>query len=138
MASGAYLKGTEQLGLAGINFESDTIKLLPMATTHTFDFVNDQFLSDVSGDAAVGATAITLSGVTFNIDTGNSRVEFDFTDPSAATQTFTSDRFIIYKDTGVAATSALIYGIEHTSVSPVAGTYAITIPAEGLVQYGVS
>lgn len=138
MASGVYLKGTEQLGLGGVNLESDTIKLAPMAVSHTFDFVNDAFWSDVSAEIAAGATAITLSSVTFNIDTANSRVEFDFADVSQASQTFTSDKFIIFKDTGTPATSALLFGIEHTSVSPLSGTYAITVPAEGLVQYGTT
>lgn len=135
MASNRYLKGEEQRGLGNINFESDTFKLAPMATTHTFDFTNDNFWSDVSAEIASGASAITLTSVTFNIDTGNARVEFDCADVSEATQTFTSDKFIIYKDTGVASTSPLIFGIEHTEVSPLAGTYGITIPAEGLVQY---
>ena len=136
MASGEYLKGIEQKGLGNVNLESDTLKLAPMATTHTFDFVNDNFYSDVSADLASGATPITLTSVTYNIDTGNTRVEFDCADVSEATQTFTSDKFIIYDaQTGVDATSPLLYGIEHTSVSPLNGTYAITIPAEALVQY---
>lgn len=135
MTSGEYLKGIEQKGLGNINLESDTIKLAPMATTHTFDFVNDNFYSDVSADLASGATPITLTSVTYNIDTGNTRVEFDCADVSAANQTFISNKFIIYKDTGVASTSTLLYGIQHTIVSPLNGTYAITIPAEGLVQY---
>lgn len=135
MASGEYLKGIEQKGLGNVNLESDTIKLAPMAVSHTFDFVNDQFWSDVSAEIAAGASAITLTSVTYNIDTGNARVEFDATDVSESSLTFTSDKFIIYKDTGTASTSPLLYGIEHTSVSPINGTFAITFPAEGLVQY---
>lgn len=138
MASGSYLKGEEQRGLGNINLEGDTLKLAPMATTHTFDFTNDSWWSDVSADLASGAAAITLSSVTFNIDTGNARVEFDCTDPTDSSVSFTSDKFIIYKDTGTPSTSPLIFGIEHTSVSPVNGTYTVTIPAEGLVQYTAS
>lgn len=136
MASGEYLKGIEQKGLGNINLESDTLKLAPMATTHTFDFVNDNFYSDVSADLASGATPITITSVTYDIDTGNTRLEFDFANVSVASQTFISDKFIIYDNqSGADATSPLLYGIEHTEVRPLNGTYAIIIPAEGLVQY---
>ncbi len=138
MASGLYLKGIEQMGLSGIDFESDTFKLAPMAASHTLDQTNDNFWSDVSADIASGATAITLASVTFNIDTGNTRVELDAADVSEASQSFTSDKFIIYKDTGSAATSPLIVGIEHTSVSPLNGTYGITVPTEGIFSISTS
>lgn len=136
MASGAYLKGEEQKGLGNINLESDTIKLYPMAITHTFDFVNDNFVSDIIADIASGASAITLTSVTYNIDTGNTRLEFDFADVSEASQTFISNKFIIADtQTGSDSTSPLLYGIEHTQVSPLNGPYVITVPSEGLVQY---
>lgn len=133
MADGIYLKGIEQMGLGNIDLENDTIKLAPMATSYTPSYTTENFWSDISASLASGASAITLTSLTFDIDTGNSRVEFDAADVSEANQTFTSDKFVIYKDTGVASTSPLICSIAFTegSIAPVDGTFAITVNAEG-------
>lgn len=133
MADGLYTKGLEQLGLGNIDLEGDTIKLAPMATSYTPNYNTDQFWSDVSASLASGATAITLTSLTFDIDTGNSRVEFNSADISESNQTFSTDKFIIYKDTGVDSTSPLIACIEFTegTLSPVDGTFAVTVNAEG-------
>lgn len=133
MANGLFTKGIEQLGLGNIDLENDTIKLAPMATTYTPNANTDQFWSDVSASLASGASSITLATKTFDIDSGNSRVEFDTADVSEASQTFTSDKCVIYKDTGVASTSPLIAFLDYTegTLSPVAGTFALTVNAEG-------
>ena len=133
MADGLYLKGIEQMGLGNVNMESDTIKLAPMATSYTPNYTTESFWSDVSASLASGATAVTLASKTFDIDTGNSRVEFDAADVSESSQTFSTDKFVIYKDTGVASTSPLICCIAFSegTLSPVAGTFAITVNAEG-------
>ena len=134
MADGLFVKGLEQMGLGNINLESDTIKLAPMKTTFTPNYTTQNFYSDVSGDIASGASPITLSSVTFNIDTGNSRVEFDSANISVANQTFTTNKFVIYENqSGVDSTSVLLCCIEFTegTLSPVSGTFAITVNAEG-------
>jgi len=140
MANGLYTKGIEQQGLGNIDFESDTIVLIPMATTHTFDFTGDSFISDIIADMASGASKITLASVTFNIDVGNTRVEFDATDVSEASQTFSSDKFIIAKDTGSDATSPLVCGLDNANgtASPLNGTYGVTVPAEGFFSISTS
>lgn len=131
MASLLYTKGIEQMGLGNIDFESDNFKLAPMATAYTQDANTHQFYSDISASLASGAAVIALTSVTFNIDSGNSRVELDSTDPTDSSVSFTSDKFVLYKDTGVASTSPLIACIEHTQVQPVNGTYTVTVNAEG-------
>lgn len=132
MASGLYLKGLEQQGLGNINFESDTMKLYPMATSYTPNYSTDQFVSDISASIASGASAITLSSVTYNIDSGNLRVELDSANPSDSSVSFTSDKFVIADtQSGVDSTSPLICCIEHTQVQPVNGTYSVTVNAEG-------
>ena len=100
-----YLKGIEQAFLGNIDCENDTIKLDYMATSYTPNAGTDQFLSDVSASKASGAPTETLASVDIRIDTGNSRVEFDCADVTESGITTTTNKFIIYKDTGVAATS---------------------------------
>lgn len=129
-----HLKGIEQAFLGNINFESDTIKLAFMAPTYTPDVVNDSFYSDVSAEVASGSTNQTLAGKDIRIDGANSQVEFDADDISVASQTFTTDKVLIYKDTGTPATSPVIATIDiaEGTLSPVAGTITITFNAEGI------
>lgn len=134
MASTLYLKGIEQLLLGAIALESDTIKLKYMAVAYSPNIATHQFLSDVSASEASGAPTETLAGVDVRIDTGNSRVEVDATDVTENTITTTTNKFILYKDTGNAATSPLIACIDivEGTLSPIAGTLAITFNAEGI------
>lgn len=134
MASALYLKGIEQAYLGNIAFESDTLKLKYMATTYTAAPTTENFLSDVSASEASGAPTETLANVDVRIDTGNGRVEIDFDDVTENTITTTTDKFIIYKDTGVEATSPLIAvaDIVEGTLAPVAGTLSLTFNAEGL------
>lgn len=129
-----YLKGVEQLLLGNIALESDTIKLKYMATSYTPNATTESFLSDVSASEAAGAPTETLANVDVRIDTGNSRVEIDADDVTESAVTTSTNKFIIYKDTGVAATSPLIACIDiaEGTLAPISGTLAITFNAEGL------
>ena len=129
-----YLKGIEQAYLGNIAFESDTLKLKYMATTYTPDVTTENWLSDVSASEAAGAPTETLANVDVRIDTANSRVEIDFDDVTENTITTTTNKFIIYKDTGVEATSPLIacVDIAEGTLAPVSGTLSLTFNAEGI------
>lgn len=110
-----------------------TPKLVFMATTYTPASTTDSYYSDISASVASGTTAVTLSSVTTTLDTGNARVEFDTADPSLSTITATTDKYSIYVDTGVAATSPVLATIDivEGTLSPIAGTLSITVNAEG-------
>lgn len=141
MADGIYLKGLEQTFLGNIDFESATIKAIFLSPSHTFDFTGDSFLSDISADRASGTTDITLTGVSVNIDVANSRIEIDSNDFSDTSITATTDKFALYDATsGVDSTSPLICGIEFTegTLSPVAGTLAVTVNAQGFFSIAKS
>jgi len=129
-----YLKGIEQAFLGNIDLEGDTIKLKYMATSYTPDITTENFLSDVSASEASGAPTETLASVDVRIDTGNTRVEIDAADVTENSITCTTDKFIIYKDTGAAATSPLIACIDITegTLAPVSGTLSVTFDSEGL------
>ena len=110
-----------------------TPKLVFMATTFTPSSTTDAYYSDISAEVASGTTAITLASITTAIDTGNARVEFDTADPSLSTVTATTNKYCIYVDTGVDSTSPVIATIDivEGTLSPVSGTLAITVNAEG-------
>lgn len=140
MADGLYTRGLQQFATSNIDWENDTIKVIFLSTSHTFDFTGDNYLSDISGDRASGTTDLTLSNASANIDTGNTRVEFDADNPSDSNITASTDKFALYKDTGNASTSPLICGIEFTegTLSPVDGTLQITVNAEGFFSIATS
>lgn len=128
-----YLKGIEQMMLGQINLESDTIKLKYMSTSYTPSATAHSFLSDVSASEASGAPTETLANKDVRIDTTNVRVEFDADDVTEASVTTTTNKFIIYKDTGVAATSPLIACVDTTTtLTPISGTLTLSFNAEGI------
>lgn len=129
-----HLKGIEQAFLGNIDMENDTIKLAFMAPAYTPNAGTHSFYSDISASIASGSTDQTLTNVDIRIDTGNVRVEMDADDVSVASQTFTTDKVLIYKDTGSASTSPIIATIDiaEGTLSPVSGTITITFNAEGL------
>lgn len=137
MASTLYLKGIE-VALDALMQEtaapSGTVKLKYMQTGYTPNAGTHQFWSDISASVASGAPTETLANVDVRIDSGNSRVEVDADDVTEASVTTTTNKFVVYLDTGVDATSPLIACIDiaEGTLSPVAGTLAITFNAEGI------
>ena len=120
--------------LGNIDLETDTIKLKYMATTYTPDVTTENWLSDVSASEASGAPTETLANVDVRIDTGNTRVEIDADDVTEDGITTSTNKFIIYKDTGTPATSPLIACIDivEGTLNPIGGTLAIVFNAEGI------
>ena len=110
-----------------------TPKLVFMATSFTPSSTTDAYYSDISAEVASGTTAVTLSGVTTTLDSGNARVEFDTDNPSLSTITASTNKYCIYVDTGVASTSPVLATIDivEGTLSPVAGTLSVTVNAEG-------
>lgn len=112
-----------------------TPKLAPMATTYTPNFATQSYWSDVSASLASGASPATLTNFITRIDTTNNRVEIDADNVSLTNQTFVSDKFVIYLDTGTPATSLLLCAVNYTegTLSPINGNFVITFNVEGIV-----
>lgn len=110
-----------------------TPKLSFMATSFTPNSNTHQYFSDISASVASGTTAVTLASVTTTIDSVNNRVELDTANPSLSTITTTTNKYCLWVDTGVAATSPVLATIDivEGTLSPVAGTLSITVNAEG-------
>ena len=110
-----------------------TPKLSFMATGFTPNAVTQAFWSDVSASRATGTTDVTLASITTTVDAGNARMEFDTANPSLTTITTTTNKYTIWVDTGVAATSPVLATIDivEGTLSPISGTLGITVNAEG-------
>lgn len=145
MAATLFLEAKSKFGKAGINWTTDTIKILLMGTGYTLDAVNHRNLSDVSS-AQVTGTGYTQGGVLLtqanriiSEDTVNKEAEY-----KAANVTFTAldvttpaDKkvagVIIYKDTGTPSTSTLICFLDGSDYPKVTngGDFTVQFAAEG-------
>lgn len=137
MASTLYLKGLE-VALDALMQEAaapaGTIKMKYMQTSYSPNVGTHQYWSDISASVASGAPTETLANIDVRIDAVNSRVEVDADDVTENTITTTTNKFVIYLDTGNDATSPLIACIDiaEGTLAPVAGTLAITFNTEGI------
>lgn len=129
-----HLKGLSEMMKGNIDLTADTIKLMFMDPAYTPNVGTHSYVSDISASRASGTTDVTLSSKTVTEDTGNSRVEFDCADISVPNETTSTDYIAVYKSTGVDSTSPVIatIAINEGTLSPVDGTLALTINAEGL------
>lgn len=109
MANALYTLGKQGLLHGSFVLDSDTIKIALVSDAYTANLTTDQYHSTIS--AAILGTPQTLSGVSITNGVFNS---------SAATFTAvaggsTVKYFVIYKDTGVSATSPLLVCIDTTT-----------------------
>lgn len=110
-----------------------TLKLAFMATSYTPNAETDQYWSDISASIASGTTVQTVSGTAVNIDTANDRIEIDISDVTETPVTATTDKVVLFMDTGTPATSPIILCADlSTTLSPVGGDLTLTVNAEGL------
>jgi hypothetical protein len=114
MANQLYANAKELFLTAGFNLSSDTIKAALVTNGYTLDAVNHDFLDDlganrVGTDQTLGTKTVT-NGV------------FDAADVTwtAVAAGSTVQAVVLYKDTGVAATSPLIAWIDTITGFPLA------------------
>ena len=112
MANTFFPKGKQKILSAAINFPTDTIKAILVTNSYTYSTAHE-FLSDLG--TTVG-TAQTLANKTVTDGV------FDADDITFATLAPGSNlkAVILYKDTGVAGTSALIDYIDTVTGLPMA------------------
>lgn len=114
MANALYAKGKEKILSASINFPADTIKVALVKNTYPQNLATDEFYTDIStyvvgtpqtlGTKTVTAGAFDAADATFTAVTGGDTLK----------------GVVIYKDTGVAGTSALIAYIDTITGFPLA------------------
>lgn len=114
MANALYTKAKEKILQGQINFLTDTIKVALVKNDYLQSLTTDEFLTSVS--ASVLGTAQTLA--TKSVTGGAFDAEdISFTAVAAGS---TSEGVVIYKDTGVDATSSLIAYIDTITGFPLA------------------
>lgn len=116
MANTLYDKGRERFLTGVFNWSTDTIKVLLIDTaSYTANFTTHEYLSDVSSGARIGTT----SGVTIGskTTTGGAADGADIT--FSAVTGASVEALIIFKDTGVEATSPLIAYIDTATGLPI-------------------
>lgn len=110
-----------------------TLSLAFMATSYTPNAETDQYWSDISASIASGTTVQTVSGAAVNIDTTNDRVEIDIDNVTETPVTTTTDKAVLFMNTGTPATSPLIVAVDFTAtLAPVGGDLTLEINTEGL------
>lgn len=124
MANALYDLGRKAFGDAGVALLTDTIKAALIDTgAYTPNLATDQFFSIIPGAAVIG-TPVTLANKT------NVTGIFDADDAvfSGLVSAPTIEAVVIYKDTGVAGTSALIAYIDTgTGLPTPAGASQVTV-----------
>jgi hypothetical protein len=130
-------------GTTAVEYDTDTLKVALMATAHNEDH-NEQFWSEISADEISGtgyaAGGYTLVSKTITDVPGNGEGQFDAADPSWGTvpspASFSAYYAVLYKDTGVAATSPLIASWDFGGVKTVtSGTFTIQWGSEGVLNF---
>ena len=99
---------------------------------------DDSYFSDISASVASGAPVVTVSGLAVSYDSTNNRIAVDFTNPSDNSITTDTDGIALVLDTGVAATSPVIYTTAITNLLPTDGTLSLTLDANGLFATGTN
>lgn len=116
MASGLYDKGREGFLDGSIDWDTDTIQVILVDTgAYTVNLATHANLSDVPGGARVGS-AVTLASKTVTAGVADA-ADVSFTGLSSAPSI---EAVVIYKSTGVDATSRLIAYIDSATGLPVA------------------
>jgi hypothetical protein len=129
MPSLIYNKAIDNLVKAGINFSTDTFRVMLVTSAYTPNKDTHEDRADVTNE--VSGTGYTAGGVvtvpTITLDLTNDRVDISFGNVSWATATITARACVIYKATGTPANDFLIAYVDFGSdVSSTAAAFAVT------------
>jgi len=138
MADVIYNAFKKNIANGTIDLDTDTIKVMLVTSGYASDQDLHEFKSSVTNEAAgTGYTAggSALTGKTVTQDNTNNRMVFDAEDVTWANSTVTARGAVLYKDTGVPATSPLICYIDFGSdKSSNSGNFAIQWNAVGIIN----
>ena len=132
MASSNFTYLADTLARAGVNFGTDSFKvLLATAVPNATQLDTWQTRADVTTE--VTGTGYTAGGVAVTatigaVDTVNNRVPVTWGNlsPGWTGATITAAAALIYKSTGTAATDSLICAVDIGSTSSTNGNFALT------------
>jgi len=112
MANALYVKGKEKILSGAINFVTDTLKVALVENDYAQNLATDEFYTSIAAHVLDTPEALTGKTVTGGV--------FDAADSTFAAVAAgpTSEGVVIYKDTGVEATSPLIAYIDTITGFP--------------------
>lgn len=136
MAQGTYNRFKYNLAKKLVDLSTDTIKVMLLNNTHTFDADHD-VPGDINANEISGTGytpgGVTLTGLTVTQDDANDLMKFDATDASWAGATFTAYHAALWDDT--VATDDLICSVDFGGAKSVtAGTFLIQWSTNGIVR----
>lgn len=139
---GANIFGGEVAGdTFAIDYLSDTIRVMLCTSTYAPNQDTHETKADVTNEvvgAGYVARGTALAGKTITVDAANNRVTFDANDVTWAASTITARYAVVYKDTGVDATSPLIGYINFGADKSSAATdFTIEWSADGVFRFAV-
>lgn len=114
MANALYGKGKEKLLTAAINLSTDTIKAALLSSAYTPNLSTDEFYSTISANTLNTPFTLTGKAITLGV------FDADNVTYTAVTAGATAKAVVIYKDTGVSATSPLLAYIDTITGFPLA------------------
>ena len=121
----------------GIDFDTDTIKVMLLTDSHSTNIDTQEFIDDVSANevSATGYTSggATLGSVTVSVDNTDNEGVVDASDVTWSSSTITARYYVIYKDTGTAGTSPIAFiGDFGSNKSSSSGDFTIQWDSEGV------
>ena len=140
MANAVYNVLKTALVTGDINLATDTLKVILVTATYVPNIDTHQFYPAVTNEIPTGGGytlgGVVLAGVAVLTDLPNDRAALDANDVTWVASTITAARgAIIYKDTGVPATSKLITYIDFvTDKSSSGGDFTIAWDATGILR----
>ncbi len=139
MASSLYTTFTTKLlNGGGIDLDTDTVKVALVTSSYTPNMDTHDFFDDITNEATgTGYTAggATLASKTVTQDNTLNQAVFDATDATWASSSITARYAVIYKSTGVAATSPLVALIDFGSdIASSDSTFTVVFNAGGILK----
>lgn len=134
MATSWYLNGLNNVLSGAVDMTNDTLKVVLIDTaSYTVNLTTDDYLNDIPGGAII-ATA-TIAGKTFTASTPYA--VFDASDTTFTSVSGAScEALVIYQDTGVAGTSALLgyFDGAGVAVTPNGNNIIVQWSASGILR----
>jgi hypothetical protein len=134
MASLIYPKLIELLNAGTLDWSSDTIRIMLLDDTATYnrahDFVDDIVADELSG----GSYARQTLGTKTSADNGTTRWNWDAADPvfTAVAGSQTVGSAVVYKFITDDASSPLLAYLDGTNIATNGGDVTVTFPANGI------
>lgn len=122
-----------------VDMVNDTIKVMLLSNSHSFDADHDE-KADIVANELAGTGGYTTGGATLGskavtVDNTDDEGVFDAADVSWTSASFTAYHAVIYDDTLASPADMLIASIDFGGAQTVtSGTFTITWAAEGIIN----